>query len=241
MQLEELRARELTIRKACVDQLKGKKGEITKIDFNLTGTKINIGEQELSTWVTFFVTASLMALSLCFIAFGDTKASVCAMEISPTVETLCVGWQLLFMLTFSIIILPITLLIGTIEFFQHIKEETSSTKDLSEQFKFQENFNIVSKVLVYSLFILAVQIFIHFNAFHFLPDILKLPFIVFDTDFMLPIALALLYYTVSKKSVFYSVSSRFLYMAIFLNLVSVVFSRGVRLVWEVSVGKFFLV
>lgn len=239
MQLDELIAKEAMIKKARIKQLRGGQNKINKIDFNVTENKITLGNQELSTWVTFFVVASLASLSFCYIAFGETRVSVCGVDALPIIETLCVGWQLLFMLTFSVVVLPITFLVGMAEFFQSLKQKTKSLKELSEQLQYQKDVKVVSRLLVYSSFVLAVQMLVHFSAFDFLPDVLRLPFIVFETDAMLPIALALLYYAVRKKELFCSVSISLLYVVIFVNIVSVIFSRGLRLVWESNMERFF--
>ena len=161
MQLEELKKRELGIRAARIKKLKQERSKMQKIDFKVSEAKFSIGGQIITTWVTFFIVASITAFLICFIAFGDTRVSVCDSQISSTITNFCIGWQSLFMLTFSIIILPITFLIGTVEFFQSIKQGTT-LKELSEQLQFQKDLNTVSKVLVYSLFILSIQILIYF-------------------------------------------------------------------------------
>jgi len=232
MQLGELKAREKEIRKARVKSLKAKKEKIKEVNFKFADAKISIGKSKIETWVTFFLLSTVVDFLLCYIAFGDTRVSVCEGQISSTIANFCVGWQSLFILTFSIIIVPITFLIGTLEFFQSIQQNTN-LKELTQQLQFQEDMNIVSKVLVYSLFILSVQVLIYFKAFDFMPDLMKLPFVVFQTDAMLPIALALLYYAVRQKMVFYSVSKRLFYTVLALNLAAVVLSRGVQAVFQI--------
>jgi hypothetical protein len=239
MDLEEIKIRESGIRALRVRQLSARETAPKEIDFKIAEGRIQLGEKKLAAWVVFFIITSLTAFFLCYIAFGDSNASICNADIPLGLENLCVGWQLLFMLVFSILILPISFLVGTIEFFRDIKEKTEISDKISEQLYFQENLKMISKVLIYSLFILAVQIMIYFKSFDFLPDILKLPFLVFDTDAMLPIALALLYYAVQKRDVFFLTSRRLLYIIIFLNLVSIMLSRGVQLVWDTSLGKLF--
>ncbi len=239
MRLNELRGEELELRKARIQQLKGMEKDIEKIDFNITGTKISLGNWQFPAWTSFLLTSSLIVLLFCYIAFGETSISVCSVKIPSIMENFCVGWRLLYVLTFSIILLPLTFLVGIVEFFQHIKGKKSAFKELSDQLRFQADFNIVSKTLIYSAFILAVQILVHFDAFNLLPDLLRFPFLVFDTDAMLPIALALLFIAVRQRYIFSSISSKLLYLVIFLNISSVVFSRGVRLVWEVGVNRFF--
>lgn len=239
MDLDEIRKKESGIRASRIKQLSAKGFGAKKIDFGIEEGKIRLGNEEISAWVSFFAVASTTAFLLSYIAFGDSGASVCNTSVSPVLENLCVGWQPLFMLVFSILVLPITFLIGTVEFFRGIEQKTESSEKIGEQLHFQENLKMISKVLVYSLFILAVQSMIYLGAFDFLPEILKLPFVVFDTDAMLPIALALSYYTVRKREAFFSTSKRLLYVVIFFNIISVALSRGVQLVWEASVGGLF--
>lgn len=187
-------------------------------------------KEKVSRWVAFFVSATLFDFLFCLVLFGNSTVFNCKAELPAILTELCIGWLPLFMLTFSIVVLPVTVLIGTVEFFQSIKEEKRLTK-LGEQLEFQEDMNIISKMLVFSLFVLAVQVLVHVEGYSFLPEILSIPFIVFGTNTMLPVALALLYQVVKQKESFFEISVKMFYAILFINLASVAFSRGVRLVW----------
>lgn len=237
MQLDELKEHEQEVRETRMKKLKTKQ-KTKEVDFQVEEAKFKIGGQKISNWVAFFILASTIDLLISYIAFGDNRVSVCSGDVSEVIAHFCIGWQYLFILTFSTAILPITVLIGTVEFFCSIQEDRNA-RELTEQLQFQEDIKLVSKILVYSVFILAVQILTYYKAFELLPEVLRLPFVIFGTDAMLPVALALLFYSVRKRLVFYVVGKRLLCAVIIVNLASTVFSRGIQLVWHVCVCKFF--